>query len=276
MNYQLLALLEASKPNKDEDGFNTPESLDAEDAAKNNPDEDTGDQNTENQDTNNEEQQQDNNEQDDQNQEDNQEDKGDEPPTEEENPFGDEGGEGEGDDGPNPDGLPDPDDESSDMSDEESEEEQNVHINVLNLSKIDRTLAKKKCFADYQELRAKINAAKALIDNNEAAIEPDIRDASMDKLDRLYSMIFDYLRYKFSYLNYEETLQDYLLFSKSLNDIIVEINSSMDKDSGTTSRKPSKKKVPDIVVDENEEKDSKDEEVPDDEEKKAKSDEESV
>ena len=124
------------------------------------------------------------------------------------------------DDTDNPDGLPSPDDDGSgdDMTDEQAEK--NVHVNILQLSKLDRALAKRRCFSDYQELRTSITSTKAMITNNEASIDPIIRDYATKKLDRLFAMTTDYLSYKFVYINYEENLQNYLLFAKALNDIL--------------------------------------------------------
>lgn len=164
--------------------------------------------------------------------------------------------EGEGESSENPDGLPDPDDDGSDdMSEEEGEV--NVHTNILQLSKMDRAMAKRKCFADYQELRTSITSFKNLVNANEATIEADIRDYVIEKLDRLYSSVTDYLTYKFSYINYEENLQNYLIFMKSLNDLTVYVKTGDDPkkskkltvDSAATAKKvkqkPKKKeKVP--------------------------------
>lgn len=124
------------------------------------------------------------------------------------------------DDTDNPDGLPSPDDDGSgdDVTDEPAEK--NVHVNILQLSKLDRALAKRRCFSDYQELRTSITSTKAMITNNEASIDPIIRDYATKKLDRLFAMTTDYLSYKFVYINYEENLQNYLLFAKALNDIL--------------------------------------------------------
>ena len=126
---------------------------------------------------------------------------------------------GEEDDGPPPDGLVDPDDDGeADLGSDDKEV--NIQTNILQLSKIDRLMAKRKLFADFKELRINITTYRNLLTDNEANVDPDIRELSYDKLDRLYTIITDYLTFKFSYINYEENLQTYLLFVKTLEDII--------------------------------------------------------
>lgn len=122
-----------------------------------------------------------------------------------------------------PDGLTDPDDDGS--GDEATDDQEvNVQTNILQLSKLDRTLAKRKCYNDYQDLRVSISSFKTVIDDNEAAIEPEIRDTALTKLDKLYSTLTDYLTYKFIITNYEENLNNYLLFAKTFNEIVTSIS----------------------------------------------------
>ena len=124
---------------------------------------------------------------------------------------------GSEDSGDNPDGLPDPDDDGMDDTDGV---EQNIHLNILELSKLDRLMAKRKIYNDYKDLRASITSAKNLIDQNEAVIDADVRDYVVNKLDYLLSVVTDHLTYKFSFTNYEENLQAYLIFTKQLNDLL--------------------------------------------------------
>ena len=124
---------------------------------------------------------------------------------------------GSDDSGENPDGLPDPDDDGMDDTDGV---EQNVHINILEISKLDRLMAKRKLYNDYKDLRASVTSAKNLIDQNEAVVDASVRDYVNNKLDYLLSVVTDYLTYKFSYSNYEENLQAYLIFTKQLNDLL--------------------------------------------------------
>lgn len=198
-----------------------------------------------------------------------------EEPTEDDFSLDPEGGEDES--GENPDGLPDPDDDGSgDSGMEDENAEVNVHTNILQLSKLDRLMAKRKCFADYQELRTSITSFKNIVDANEATIDPAIRDYVIGKLDLLFSTVTDYLTYKFSYINYEENLQNYLIFMKSLNDLIRYVQAGNDPktksgkrtvDSTETKKKaksrPKKEKEEpeeDETLDESEEKPSDDDE----------------
>ena len=150
---------------------------------------------------------------------------------------------GSEDSGDNPDGLPDPDDDGMDDTDGV---EQNIHLNILELSKLDRLMAKRKIYNDYKDLRASITSAKNLIDQNEAVIDADVRDYVVNKLDYLLSVVTDHLTYKFSFTNYEENLQAYLIFTKQLNDLL---NFTRDNKDGfkepptksTSSKKASKK-----------------------------------
>lgn len=150
---------------------------------------------------------------------------------------------GSEDSGNNPDGLPDPDDDGMDDTDGV---EQNIHLNILELSKLDRLMAKRKIYNNYKDLRASITSAKNLIDQNEAVIDADVRDYVVNKLDYLLSVVTDHLTYKFSFTNYEENLQAYLIFTKQLNDLL---NFTRDNKDGfkesptksTSSKKSSKK-----------------------------------
>lgn len=121
---------------------------------------------------------------------------------------------------PPPDGLVDPDDDGSTGDEEDPDAETNVHVNILNLSKLDRTLAKRRCLNDYYDLRTSIDTFRNIIDRNEAAIEPDVRTQAVEQLNKLYTTVSEYLMYKFSYSNYEDTLQHYLLFMRAMNDIV--------------------------------------------------------
>lgn len=131
-------------------------------------------------------------------------------------------GEEEDDSGENPDGLVDPDDDgSSEMN--EDDVETNIQTNILQLSKLDRTLAKRKCYNDFMDMRTTITSIKNIITENEVVIEPEVRIACLDKLEQLYSYVTDYIKFKFMITNYEENLQNYMIFLKSLNEIVVKI-----------------------------------------------------
>ena len=156
----------------------------------------------------------------DENQENQEDENGDNPEdTTEDNDFSLDPEGGEEDDSPPPDGLVDPnDDGEADLGGDDKEV--NIQTNILQLSKIDRLMAKRKLFADFKELRINITTYRNLLTDNEANVDPDVRELSYDKLDRLYTIITDYLTFKFSYINYEENLQTYLIFAKTLEDII--------------------------------------------------------
>lgn len=219
-NYQLMALLEATKDKETgmEDPFaddastdvnepeaedtNTPE--DNNDEAPKDDDQNTDESNKD--DENNQEEKKDDSEQN----KDDTNDSGDDD-------FNMDPDGGSEDSGDNPDGLPDPDDDGMDDTDGV---EQNIHLNILELSKLDRLMAKRKIYNDYKDLRASITSAKNLIDQNEAVIDADVRDYVINKLDYLLSVVTDHLTYKFSFTNYEENLQAYLIFTKQLNDLL--------------------------------------------------------
>lgn len=219
-NYQLMALLEATKDK--ETGMEDPF---ADDTATDVTEPEAGDTDTP-EDNNDEAPKDDNQNTDDSNKDDKskQEEKKDdsEQNKDDTNDSGDDDFNmdpdgGSEDSGDNPDGLPDPDDDGMDDTDGV---EQNIHLNILELSKLDRLMAKRKIYNDYKDLRASITSAKNLIDQNEAVIDADVRDYVVNKLDYLLSVVTDYLTYKFSFTNYEENLQAYLIFTKQLNDLL--------------------------------------------------------
>lgn len=245
-NYQLMALLEATKDK--ETGMEDPF---ADDAATDVTEPEAGDTDTP-EDNNDEAPKDDDQNTDDSNKDDKskQEEKKEdtEPNKDDTNDSGDDDFNmdpdgGSEDSGDNPDGLPDPDDDGMDDTDGV---EQNIHLNILELSKLDRLMAKRKIYNDYKDLRASITSAKNLIDQNEAVIDADVRDYVVNKLDYLLSVVTDHLTYKFSFTNYEENLQAYLIFTKQLNDLL---NFTRDNKDGfkesptksTSSKKSSKK-----------------------------------
>lgn len=124
------------------------------------------------------------------------------------------------DDDPPPDGLADPDAEDESTQDIET----NVHVNILSLSKIDRALAKKKLLNDYFTLRTSMKTMLTVIDNNQAVMAPEIRDPLITDINQLYDSLTDYITIKFSYINYEENLQNYIIFSKSFEEMIQRAN----------------------------------------------------
>lgn len=206
-NYLLRSLLEAPGDNEDQDEGETNQNANA---GKNNPE------------TTEEQSPKDNENQNDETEEGN------------DNPEQDDGNEGEEETGEDDFGIEDPtgdtggDDptqdsdttSSSDTYDEVETDEQNIQTNVLNLSKLDRVLMKKKLFSDYQDLRVSLRTSRNLIHDNEENVDPEVRENFYNKIDKLYTNLTDYLSYKFSFTNYEENLQIYLIFAKSLQDIL--------------------------------------------------------
>ena len=215
-----MALLEATKdkdtgmedPFADDDSTNTPEP----EADDNNAPEDNNDETPKDDDQNNDEPNKDDENNSDEKKDESDQNKDDANDSADDDFNMDPDG-GSDDSGENPDGLPDPDDDGMDDTDGV---EQNVHINILELSKLDRLMAKRKLYNDYKDLRASVTSAKNLIDQNEAVVDASVRDYVNNKLDYLLSVVTDYLTYKFSYSNYEENLQAYLIFTKQLNDLL--------------------------------------------------------
>lgn len=215
VNFFIQSLLEADNTNVNAAGEGTDDNA-TEDTGGNDPNA------TENK-TDTANQNQDDKQAEDQNKEENQDDnKGEE---EQDDGLGDDfdldpdGGDdaGEGDDTP-PDGLTSPDDDGS--ADNQDEVETNVQTNILKLSKLDRTLAKRRLFTNFQDLRTQANTFRNIIANNEENIEAEVREKIYEDIDKAYSSITDYMTYKFSFINYEENLQAYLLFSKMMQDIV--------------------------------------------------------
>lgn len=291
LNFTLMALLEANdaktktKP-EDKDPTDTTEDLAPEDDTDTKPEENPTEDNPDNEDNDNTDNQDEENQDEDKDpnkEEENQDENNPDDENKEDDDFSLDPEEGADDSGENPDGLPDPDDDGSGDDSGTEDGEVNVHTNILQLSKLDRLMAKRQCFSDYQNLRTSITSFKNMIDANEATIEPAIRDYVIEKLDFLYTTVTDYLTYKFSYINYEENLQNYLIFMKTLNDLIryVQTNGAEGKpkssgkktlDSSETRKKakekpktPKKKKDKDKPEDDSEEPEEEPEDTESDE-----------
>ena len=138
--------------------------------------------------------------------------------------FGDEGGEGEEEEdlSDNPDGLASPDDEGDGeggMGNDE-EDEQNIQLNILPLSKLDRLSLKRRCLSDFRDLQFKTNRVKRLVDDNEQLISIEEREDITSQLGQLNSDIGLYLTTKFSYNNYEENYKNYNILCSQLDELI--------------------------------------------------------
>lgn len=129
------------------------------------------------------------------------------------------------DDGDNPDGLASPDATDDDESTQDTET--NVHVNILNLSKLDRTLSLRRLLNDYTAMRTSIKTFLNVIDKNETVIDATLRESLTSDLNRLQQSLTDYIGVKFSYINYEENLQNYIIFSKTLEEIVQRLQSTL-------------------------------------------------
>ena len=289
-NYRLMALMEASKQKSQNEGGDDDLNFEdpmADDGADDSPDTDTNTkENTDSKDTNDSDNKDTEESKDDENKDDQEDEsndnKDDDNPDDDFNmdPDGSDDSEGE-DSGENPDGLPDPDDDGTDDTDGA---EQNIHTNILELSKLDRQMAKRKIFNDMKDLRSSVVAAKNMIDKNESVIDAAVREYIMGKLDYLYSVITDYLTYKFSFTNYEENMQNHLIFAKELNDLLNFTKTNQngfvkapnDKEPTKKGKKSKQMKAEKIDVDKSvEEQEAENEESEDEEIEEAETEEES-
>lgn len=233
INYTLLSLLEASRAKSnggnaedDETDAAGAEDTNATDAntddAATDQDTDTGDDTT---DDNPDDNADDQNNEEENNDEENQDDTQQEDDSAAEDDFSMDAGEEE-DNEPNPDGLVDPDDDGSGDVEEDTEEETNVQTNVLNLSKLDRVLAKRAVLNDFMSLRTSCTTVLNIISRNESILDAETREMIEGDINKLYTRISDYLQYKFGINNYEENLHNYMLFVKRLTEIINDLQNS--------------------------------------------------
>ena len=154
-------------------------------------------------------------------------------------PFGDDSGDGDDkEDLSNPpDGLASPDDEGdpNDTGSGDEADEQNIQLNILSLSNLDRLTLNQKCFSNFKDLRVKINRAQNLVDDNEQLLEADFRDEVVENLGELYAAVNSYMTIKFSFNNYEENAKTFNIFASQLDEILKNIkNSGKSKDKKVT------------------------------------------
>ena len=122
------------------------------------------------------------------------------------------------DDGPAPDGLPEADDDgSSDMDNGDEPIETNIQTNILNLSRLDRAIAKRTCYQMFMDLRSTVSSTINMIDRNETVIDPDVRESANTALTKIQKQLNDFLMYKFQIVNYEDALMSYFIFVKQVN-----------------------------------------------------------
>lgn len=147
-------------------------------------------------------------------------------------PFDDDGdGDNQEDLSNPPDGLASPDDTGSG----DDSDEQNIQLNILSLSNLDRLTLNQKCFNNFKDLRVKINRAQNLVDDNEQLLEADFRDEVVENLGELYAAVNSYMTIKFSFNNYEENAKTFNIFASQLDEILKNIkNSGKSKDKKVT------------------------------------------
>ena len=217
------ALTEAAKDEKADDDADTGDddtSPDSEDSGDTNTDDNDDESN--NDDTNSDDENQDDK---DTNDGENKDDNSDDSPSDDDFSMDSDDPSSEDDGGENPDGLASPDAMGDDESTQDTET--NVHVNILNLSKLDRTISLKRLLNDYTATRTSINTFLNIIDKNETIIDATLRESLINDLNSLLQNLNDYIGIKFSYINYEENLQNYIIFSKKLEDIVQRLQSAM-------------------------------------------------
>lgn len=219
------ALTEAAKDEKadDDDAGDDDTSPESEDSGDTNTDDNDDESNNDDDTNSDDENQDDNDNNDDENKDDNPDD--DSPSDDDFSMDSDDPSSEDDDGGENPDGLASPDAMGDDESTQDTET--NVHVNILNLSKLDRTISLKRLLNDYTATRTSINTFLNIIDKNETIIDATLRESLINDLNSLLQNLNDYIGIKFSYINYEENLQNYIIFSKKLEDIVQRLQSAM-------------------------------------------------
>lgn len=219
------ALTEAAKDEKADDDADTGDddtSPESEDSGDTNADDNADDSNNDDDTNSDDENQDDNDNNDDENTDDNSDD---DSPSDDDFSMDSDDPSSDDDGGENPDGLASPDAMGDDESAQDTET--NVHVNILNLSKLDRTISLKRLLNDYTATRTSINTFLNIIDKNETVIDATLRESLINDLNSLLQNLNDYIGIKFSYINYEENLQNYIIFSKKLEDIVQRLQSAM-------------------------------------------------
>lgn len=125
-----------------------------------------------------------------------------------------------------PDGLPSPDETDDTTTDDSESDEQNIQLNILSLSKLDRLTLKQKCFNNFKDLRLKINRAIALVEDNEQLMSGDFREGVHSELGSLYSAVTNYMMTRFSYNNYEENAKNFNILAFQFNDLLKKLKDS--------------------------------------------------
>ncbi len=98
--------------------------------------------------------------------------------------------------------------------------ETNVQYNVLDLSKLDRHVLKRKLLSKYQDFRTSIQSYRRTVQDNESVIKSELRDDILVQLNKLTQQLESYLTTRFVYLNYEESMYDFITFTTRFQEII--------------------------------------------------------
>lgn len=121
----------------------------------------------------------------------------------------------------NPDGLPGPDATGdANLGSFSGEDEKNLQVKIIQASKLERSLLKRRVFDRFNSLYNKADVFRNNIDNNQTIIDPKVREKAYSQLQKFSEDIDIYLEYKFTPNNYEENLKNYLVFSKKFIEIV--------------------------------------------------------
>ena len=81
-------------------------------------------------------------------------------------------------------------------------------------------MAKRAVLNNFMDLRTSCTTLLNIISRNEAIIEAEAREIIEGEINKHYTRITDYLKYRFAINNYEENLKNYNIFAKRLSEII--------------------------------------------------------
>lgn len=131
----------------------------------------------------------------------------------------------------NPDGLPGPDATGdANLGSFSGEDEKNLQVKIIQASKLERSLLKRRIFDRFNDLYNKVDVFRSNIDNNQTVIDPKVREKAYSQLQKFSEEIDMYLEYKFTPNNYEENLKNYLVFSKKFIEIVDFVKSGASED----------------------------------------------
>jgi hypothetical protein len=139
----------------------------------------------------------------------------------------------ESEDEPSMDDNPDEGSDENPPADEETsnepEEDENkiVKVTVLDLSPLERAMADRSMYRSFSELFQKTVSLKTSLNNYKVRIDAELLSKIEADLVKYYSLLEDYLDYKFSIYSYEENQKNFLIFSSAIDQIIENIDSAM-------------------------------------------------